>query len=197
MVIAGLDMNEDTNNRLVDTARAYSTLALLVHYHHQTRTTLDNITAVLTELERSRQVFIDEGLRNDFDSLPRHHALRHLKDTIKSVGALSGVSTDLPENCHRLLKTAYKKTNKNDYLRQICRRLRNYELLSIVEHRCKDAGLPTMKARAAELASADSEAFQRRSVGADLEGFQVTGVSLSAKPGKHCCVTPTSMAMTF
>jgi hypothetical protein len=150
MVIANLDIPEKVNSHLLDVVRCYTTLALLAQYHHHDDSTLADMKKALIGLEHARAVFIREGIRKDFDNLPRHHALRHLVDTIMSVGALSGVSTGLPENLHRHQKAAYKLTNRTDYIPQITQRLQNYEVLDTVSNRIDQAGLPSVERLARE-----------------------------------------------
>ncbi|KAI0077695.1 hypothetical protein K474DRAFT_1642965 [Panus rudis PR-1116 ss-1] len=74
----------------------------------------------LQEYHQHRKVFLDTGVRTEFDSLPRQHALKHYVDHIRNFGALNGLSTSITESKHiKAIKEPWRRSSRWEALGQM------------------------------------------------------------------------------
>lgn len=90
---------------------------------------------ILARFHKHRNIFISEGIRDDF-ALPRQHALVHYTQKIKLFGSLNGVCTSITESKHiRAVKEPWRRSNRNDPINQIL--LRNTRMMKISAARAR------------------------------------------------------------
>ena len=80
---------------------------------------LDKLDGYLTEFHTECEIFIEEGIRDDF-CLPRQHALMHYRDMIIQFGAPNGLCSSITESRHKdAVKGPYKRSSKFNALQQM------------------------------------------------------------------------------
>ena len=73
----------------------------------------------LTKFHEEWQIFIDEGVREDF-CLPWQHALIHYRDMIIKFGAPNGLCSSITESRHKdAVKKPYRRSSRFNALAQI------------------------------------------------------------------------------
>ncbi|KAK7457887.1 hypothetical protein VKT23_010231 [Stygiomarasmius scandens] len=81
--------------------------------------TLASIDEALQRFYHYRQIFIDLGVREDFN-LPRQHALSHYHDNIILFGALSGLCSSITESRHiTAIKKPWRRSSRYQALSQM------------------------------------------------------------------------------
>ena len=95
----------------------------------QSTQSLNALRTSLNEFHDNKQIFLDLGVRDDFN-FPKLHAMQHYIDVIKSRGSPDQFNTELPERLHiDFAKDAYRATNKHNYVRQMTKWLERQELV--------------------------------------------------------------------
>ena len=95
----------------------------------QSTQSLNALRTSLNEFHDNKQIFLDLGVRDDFN-FPKLHAMQHYIDVIKSRGSPDQFNTELPERLHiDFAKDAYRATNKHNYIRQMTKWLERQELV--------------------------------------------------------------------
>lgn len=91
----------------------------LVRRHVLDDNDLDKLDGYLAEFHEEREIFIEEGIRDDF-CLPRQHALMHYRDMIIQFGAPNGLCSSITESRHKdAVKGPYKRSSKFNALQQM------------------------------------------------------------------------------
>ncbi len=94
-----------------------------------TTTTLQAMQQALEDFHRHKEVFIEKGIRDQFD-IPKVHSLLHYIEKIRWLGTTDGFNTEATERLHiDLAKEAYRASNKRDYHAQMTKYLARRESL--------------------------------------------------------------------
>ena len=103
-----------TTGRLVRAVRGLLDFLYLAKYPVHTTETLDAMERALQLYHDNRQVFIDLGIRNDFN-FPKDHFLNHYRELIEFFGTTDNFNTEYTECLHiDLVKEAFRSTNSKD-----------------------------------------------------------------------------------
>ena len=104
---------------LVRSIRSLLDFLYLAQYPLHTSETLRLLDASLKEFHENKYIFIDLGIRTDFN-LPKLHSLTHYVDSIKLFGTTDNYNTEYTERLHiDLAKDAYRATNHRDEYAQM------------------------------------------------------------------------------
>ena len=132
--------------RLIHAVRAlldfmYLAKLTLISAHH-----LILMQEALNNFHRNKQIFIDLGIRQDFN-IPKLHACMHYVDSIKCFGTTDNYDTQYTERLHiELAKDAFRASNKRDELPQMTtwleRREQVQDYARYISWRC-DNPIPT------------------------------------------------------
>ena len=102
------------NTRLIHVVRGILDFLYLVKYPVHTTETLDELDAALQEFNDNKQIFIDLGIRSDFN-FPKGHFTHHYRYLIELYGTADNFNTEYTERLHiDLAKDAYCSTNSKD-----------------------------------------------------------------------------------
>jgi hypothetical protein len=81
---------------------------------------LETMQATLRRFHDLRQIFIDEGVREDTVSLPRQHSLVHYVPSIWLFGAPNGLCSSITESRHiSAVKEPWRRSNRYEALSQM------------------------------------------------------------------------------
>lgn len=84
-----------------------------------TTSTLVWLRKTLERLHTLKKVFIELGVRSDFN-FPKFHSLSHYADSIAALGSVDGYNTEHSERLHiDMAKHAYRASNKREYTSQM------------------------------------------------------------------------------
>ncbi|KAJ6517025.1 hypothetical protein DFH09DRAFT_1251360 [Mycena vulgaris] len=108
-----------STSRLIRAVRAALDFLYLAQYPTQSSETLSLLHSALESFHDNKQIFVDLGIRNDFN-FPKLHNLRHYPLTIKLFGSMENYNTEYTERLHiDLAKDAYRATNRKDEYTQM------------------------------------------------------------------------------
>ncbi|KAF8335188.1 hypothetical protein F5887DRAFT_1079269 [Amanita rubescens] len=80
---------------------------------------LDRLNELLAKYHEAREVFIEEGVRENFN-LPRQHSLTHYRELVMEFGAPNGLCSSITESRHiDAIKGPYKRSSRNEPLSEI------------------------------------------------------------------------------
>lgn len=97
--------------RLVRAVRAMLDFLYIAQYPSQTTATLDQLDAALDCFHANKSIFIDLGIRSNFN-LPKLHALTHYRPGFELLGTSDNTNTEYTERLHiDLAKDAYRASN--------------------------------------------------------------------------------------
>jgi hypothetical protein len=100
--------------RLLRAVRAILDFLFLARYPVHTNETLDNLGAALKRFHDNKDVFIDLGVRTNFN-FPKVHFTGHYQQFIELFGTTDNYTTEYTERLHiDLAKDAYRATNMKD-----------------------------------------------------------------------------------
>lgn len=106
-------------DQMVSAVATFTRFCYLVRRHEIGEASLDELGTAVEQFHRERQVFVDEGVREDFH-LPRQHAMMHYQHLIQRFGAPNGLCTSITESKHiKAVKEPYRRSNKNEPLGQM------------------------------------------------------------------------------
>ncbi|KAG0695674.1 Zn-finger domain-containing protein [Suillus ampliporus] len=112
---------------VIHAARAVIDFIYYAQFHAHTSQSLDALESALREFHDHKHIFVDLGVRNDFN-IPKLHAMAHYVASIQSRGSADGFNTEFPERLHiDFAKNAYRATNKKDYVAQMTKWLARQE----------------------------------------------------------------------
>lgn len=84
-----------------------------------TTTTLQLLDDALERFHANKHVFIENGIRSNFN-VNKIHSMIHYSKSIRQLGTADGYNTETPERLHiEFAKRAYKATNRHDFFRQM------------------------------------------------------------------------------
>ncbi|KAF8131961.1 hypothetical protein EV363DRAFT_1398349 [Boletus edulis] len=113
--------------RVLHAASCLIDFVYLAQYQSHTDVTLAALQDAHDEFHRLKDVFIQLGCREHFN-IPKFHSLMHYADTIKNLGSLDGLNTEISERLHiDFAKKAYAATSRKDYTMQMTRWLQRQE----------------------------------------------------------------------
>jgi hypothetical protein len=118
-----------------DAHRAMRAIIDFIYYAQlptHTSYTLLLLTDALNTWHQHKDVFVRLGIRRDLlFRVNKIHSMEHYPRLIMDLGAPGGFSTELPERLHiEYAKTAYKATNRKQYLQQMCAYLSKCEAIA-------------------------------------------------------------------
>ena len=104
---------------LIHSIRSLLDFLYLAQYPLHTSETLRLLQQSLKRFHAHKQVFVDLGIRNDFN-LPKLHSLAHYVESIQLFGTTDNYNTEYTERLHiDLAKDAYRATNHRDEYSQM------------------------------------------------------------------------------
>ena len=99
---------------LIHSIRSLLDFLYLAQYPVHTSETLRLLQQSLEQFHKHKQIFVDLGIRNDFN-LPKLHSLAHYVESIQLFGTTDNYNTEYTERLHiDLAKDAYWATNHRD-----------------------------------------------------------------------------------
>ena len=99
---------------LIRSIRSLLDFLYLAQYPLHTSDTLRLLQRSLEQFHKHKQVFVDLGIRDDFN-LPKLHSLAHYVESIQLFGTTDNYNTEYTERLHiDLAKDAYRATNHRD-----------------------------------------------------------------------------------
>lgn len=84
---------------LVRATRGMLDFLYLAKYPVHTTETLDQLDSALTLYHDNRQIFVDLGIRNDFN-FPKGHFINHYRELIEYFGTTDNFNTEYSERLH-------------------------------------------------------------------------------------------------
>lgn len=120
------------STRIIRATRALLDFLYLAQYESHTSETLSLLQGCLARFHENKQVFIDLGVRGDFD-LPKLHSLTHYTPSIRLFGTTDNYNTEQTERLHiDFAKDAYRATNRKDEFSQMTKWLERRE--KVLQH---------------------------------------------------------------
>ena len=106
----------DNSSRVIKAVRALLDFLYLAQFQCHTSDTLSQLEECLAAFHNNKAVFIDLGIRENFN-IPKLHSLLHYGSSIRLFGTTDNYNTEQTERLHiDLAKDAYRATNrKNEY----------------------------------------------------------------------------------
>jgi Plavaka transposase len=99
---------------IVRAVRGMLDFLYVAQFPAHTMTTLELLRDSLSKFHENKQVFVDLGIRRDFN-LPKLHSLQHYIPSIELFGTTDNYNTENTERLHiDLAKDAYRATNHKD-----------------------------------------------------------------------------------
>ena len=106
--------NSSNMPRLLSAVRAILDFVYLARYPVHSEETLDLMQSALELFHINKQIFIDLGIRQNFD-IPKFHFVGHYRFFIELYGTTDNTNTEYTERLHiDLAKDAYRSTNRKD-----------------------------------------------------------------------------------
>ncbi|KAG2118643.1 hypothetical protein DEU56DRAFT_974831 [Suillus clintonianus] len=117
-------------SRLIRAIRGLLDFLYLAQYPCHSSETLTLLTEALDLFHNNKQIFVDLGIRNNFN-LPKLHAGRHYMSMIQTFGTTDNYNTEYTERLHiDLAKDAYRATNHKDEFVQMTQWLERKEKIA-------------------------------------------------------------------
>ncbi|KAF8262616.1 hypothetical protein EI94DRAFT_1773137 [Lactarius quietus] len=105
--------------RLARAVQALLNFIYLAQYSVHSKDTLNALDAALCRFHKDKEVFLDLGVRKDFN-FPKMHSLSHYRRSIIIFGTTDNYNTEQSERLHvDLTKKAFRKTNFKDEAKQM------------------------------------------------------------------------------
>ena len=109
--------------------RAIIDFIYYAHFATHTDTSLDMLDAAWKEFHESKNVFIENEVRKDFN-IPKIHSMAHYPESIRNLGAADGTNSENTEYLHiDLAKDGYNASNKRQYTTQMTKYLSRREAI--------------------------------------------------------------------
>lgn len=106
--------NGVSNTRLIRAVRGLLDFIYLARYPVHTSETLDNLDAALQAFHSNKDVFVDLGIREDFN-IPKIHFMGHYRHFFERFGSGDNFNTEYTERLHiDMAKHAYSASNRKD-----------------------------------------------------------------------------------
>jgi hypothetical protein len=107
------------DDRVISATSALLELTYLMCYQSHDDNSLDTMQAAINRFHANKEVFVELGIREDFN-FQKMHAIQHFIDSIRLFGSADGYSTEISERLHiELAKNAYRATNRRDHTAQM------------------------------------------------------------------------------
>ncbi|KAF8715292.1 hypothetical protein AX14_012641 [Amanita brunnescens Koide BX004] len=120
-------LNDLDPSRVVRAIRGFLDFLYLARLPIQSSKTLDLLERALQAFHDNINIFVDLGIRKNFN-IPKLHACRHYKPSIKLFGSTDNYDTQYTEGLHKTFsKDPYRGTNKKDELPQMTALLERQE----------------------------------------------------------------------
>jgi hypothetical protein len=117
-------------HRVFLATEALLTLVYYMRWESHDDTSLSAIYAALDAFHDNKDIFVQLGLREDFN-FPKLHAIQHYVDSIRLFGSADGYNTEISERLHiDFAKTAYRATNRREYIAQMTRWMERREKMN-------------------------------------------------------------------
>ncbi|KAJ7125736.1 hypothetical protein C8R46DRAFT_927583 [Mycena filopes] len=108
-----------SSSKLVAAVRSLLDFVYLAQYPMHTSETLDHLDNALQRFHANKSIFVDLGIRDDFN-LPKLHSCLHYIMYIRLFGTTDNYNTEYTERLHiDLAKDAYRSTNFKDEFPQM------------------------------------------------------------------------------
>ena len=121
-VMAGL-----VNKEVMDAVVAIIDFIYYSQFPSHSTITLRWMDKALERFHSAKHVFIDLGVRKDFN-INKVHSMVHYTAAIRELGTMDGYNTESPERLHiEFAKRAYQATNRIDFFRQMTEYLERRE----------------------------------------------------------------------
>ncbi|KAI0033638.1 hypothetical protein K488DRAFT_47333 [Vararia minispora EC-137] len=119
-LILDLPLPENHNPApLVRATRAALDFVYIAQYPVHSSETLDQLDDALERFHADKQIFIDLGIRSDFN-IPKFHAMHHYRPSIELFGTTDNYNTEQTERLHiDFAKLAYNASNHKEYYPQM------------------------------------------------------------------------------
>lgn len=112
---------------LIRVVRATLDFIYFAHFESHTTQSLRHLDAAWVSFHQNKHYFVDKGIRTNF-SIPKIHSMHHYIASIMSRGSADGFSSEHPERLHiDFAKSAYRATNKREYIKQMTTWLRRQD----------------------------------------------------------------------
>lgn len=106
-------------DRVVCAVRAFVEFCYLARRDIHDTDSLEEMDKVLAEFHEHRKVFIELGIRVDFN-LPRQHSARHWTRLIREFGAPNGLCSSITESKHiKAVKRPWRRSSRYKALQQM------------------------------------------------------------------------------
>ena len=131
------------STRLVRAVRALLDFLYLAQLQCHTSETIDQLQMALSEFHDHKAIFIDLGIRKDFN-IPKLHSLTHYVSSIRLFGTTDNYNTEQSERLYiDFAKDAYRATNRKDIYYQMTAWLERREkvlihTMVINQRQCED-----------------------------------------------------------
>lgn len=107
------------NSRLVRAVRALLDFITLARYPAHTTDTLDSLDAALYEFHSNKSIFVELGIRANFN-IPKLHFAAHYRHLFEEFGSGDNYNTESTERLHiDMAKKAYAASNRKDEYSQM------------------------------------------------------------------------------
>ncbi|KAH7905500.1 Zn-finger domain-containing protein [Hygrophoropsis aurantiaca] len=114
--------------KIIQAARVVLDFIYYAQFHSHTDQTLEALQAALEEFHANKEVFVDLGIREHFNNIPKLHPMEHYVACIKSRRSADVFNSEFPERLHiNFAKDVYRASNKKDYVAQMTRWLARQE----------------------------------------------------------------------
>jgi hypothetical protein len=117
------------DRRVLCAARALLDFIVYAQYQSHTTESLQQMQQVLENFHATKDVFIELGVRKNFN-IPKLHSMLHYVEVIKRLGSLDGFNSEHSEHLHiDNAKRPYRATNRRDYVAQMTQWIQRQEAL--------------------------------------------------------------------
>jgi hypothetical protein len=124
--------------RAMQNIRAFHDFAYLVQYHSHDTDTLRYLSEALQDFHSTKSIYIEEGVRrgkkkvmNHFNGIPKMAGFHDYVPHIMEMGSSPQFSSEITEYNHQpMAKQAYRRTNRKDFGKQMCRFLDRRDRIS-------------------------------------------------------------------
>lgn len=119
--------------KVVRAVRGVLDFIYFAHFETHTDESLHNMEAAFKEFHRYKHVFLDRGVRGNFE-IPKIHSMIHYVRSIQLKGTADGYSTEATERLHiDFAKVGYRASNHKEYVSQMTRWLDRQEKVRIFD----------------------------------------------------------------
>jgi hypothetical protein len=121
----------NVDDRVLTVVRALTDFIYYAQFQLHTSETLNAMQACLDTFHLHKDVFVELGLREDFN-IPKFHAMQHYINAIRSLGSADGYNTEFSERLQiDYAKQGYRASNKRDYIEQMTLWLQRQEAIDV------------------------------------------------------------------